>query len=146
MPIVLGGCYYCIKWPEKMVRTIEETRQDLGLALDSNITVTMKESEVEPKSVHFGNQIKHTFIYAFYGPQPAKTYKGKITRKFYFKGNVIDEDTKDFEFKPGTWSIDSCIIIPKDAENGIYVIRTILEIEGKKTQKDTEFILKRRKK
>ena len=81
----------------------------------------IEENEVVPLEAGPGEEINHHMIYAMCPDKPSGVLSGALVRRVYFKGSVIFEDvSKEFDFKPGRWTIDAFIGIPDEAQSGVY--------------------------
>jgi hypothetical protein len=123
------------KQGDKMVRTPEKTQEKYVCVLYSKRMLKLEEVQVLPDVVTPGKEINQRIQYAFCPFVPSETLKGSITRTVLFKGNEVFRDTTAYEFKPGTWTIDVFIGIPKEAENGEYALTLALQY-GKETLKE----------
>ena len=53
-------------------------------------------------------------------------------------------DTTNYEFKPGTWTVDVFIGIPKEAVSGVYALDVALRYENQTLKKSNSFMVKSR--
>jgi hypothetical protein len=123
------------KQGDKMVRTPEETQEKYVCVPSRKRMLKLEEVQVLPDVVTPGKEINQRIQYAFCSFLPSETLKGSITRTVLFKGNEVFRDTTAYEFKPGTWTIDVFIGIPKEAKNGVYSLNLALQY-GKETLKE----------
>jgi len=132
------------KQGEKMVRTPEKTKEKYACVPSRKSILQLEEVEVLPEAVTPGKEINQRIRYAFCPFTPSSTLKGSITRTVLFKGKQMFRDTTDNEFKPGTWTVDVFIGIPKEAESGVYALDVALRYENQTLKKSNSFIVKSR--
>ncbi len=101
------------------------------------------EMEVLPPRLYAGEELNHHLIYAMCPEKPSQVIRGKLTRSISYKSEVIFQDvTRDFEFKPGKWSIDAFITIPAEAEPGVYSLEAKLTGTKQNFSKSLHFVVK----
>jgi hypothetical protein len=59
-----------------------------------------------------------------------------------FKGNEMFRDTTVYEFKPGTWTVDVFIGIPKEATGGVYALNIALQYGNETLKESNSFTVK----
>jgi hypothetical protein len=85
----------------------------------------LEEHAVLPPKAVAGKEVNHRIIYAMCPERPTEVVRGDLYRRIYYKGQVVFEDVaKRFEVKPGKWSVDAFITIPREAEAGVYALET----------------------
>jgi hypothetical protein len=102
----------------------------------------LEEVQIVPDIVTAGKEINQRLQYAFCPFTPSETLKGNITRTVLFKGKAVFRDTTAYEFKPGTWTVDVFIGIPKEAGNGIYEVNVALRYGNETLTQSNAFIVK----
>jgi hypothetical protein len=130
------------KQGEKMVRTPEKTKEKYACIPSRKSMLQLEEVEVLPEVVTPGKEINQRIRYAFCPFTPSGTLKGSITRTVLFKGQEIFHDTTNYEFKPGTWTVDVFIGIPKAAGSGVYTLDSVLKYGSQTIRKSDSFIVK----
>ena len=130
------------KQGEKMVRTPEQTKEKYACAPSSKTMFRLEEVEVLPAVVTPGKEINQRIRYAYCPLTPSGTLKGRIVRAVLFKGEELYHDTTDYEFKPGTWTVDVFIGIPKEAASGVYALNVTLRYEGQTLKESNSFVVK----
>jgi hypothetical protein len=130
------------KQGEKMVRTPEQTKEKYACAPYSKTMFQLEEVEVLPGIVTPGKEINQRIRYAFCPLTPSGTLKGRIIRAVLFKGEELYHDTTDYEFKPGTWTVDVFIGIPKEAVSGVYALNVTLRYADQTLKQSNSFVVK----
>lgn len=83
--------------------------------------VAVEENELIPPMLKPGEDFNHHLVYSMCPARPSEVYPGDLYRIIYYKGEKVFEDvSRNFEFKPGKWSVDAFINIPAQANPGIY--------------------------
>jgi hypothetical protein len=59
-----------------------------------------------------------------------------------FKGREVFQDTTNYEFKPGTWTVDVFIGIPKEAGGGVYALAVALQYGNETLKERNSFVVK----
>jgi len=127
---------------DKMVQTPEKTKEKYACTLSKKRMLKLEEVQIVPEIVTPGKEINQRLQYAFCPLTPSETLKGNITRTVLFKGREVFRDTTAYEFKPGTWTVDVFIGIPKDAGSGIYAIDIALRYGNETLQESNAFIVR----
>ena len=127
---------------DKMVRTLEKTTEKYACALYTKRMLKLEEVQVLPEIVTHGKEINQRIQYAFCPFTPSETLKGSITRTVLFKGSEVFRDTAAYEFKPGTWTVDVFIGIPKEAGSGVYTVNVALRYENETLEESNALIVK----
>ena len=127
---------------DKMVRTLEKTKEKYACALYSKRMLKLEEVQVLPEIVTHGKEINQRIQYAFCPFTPSETLKGSITRTVLFKGSEVFRDTTAYEFKPGTWTVDVFIGIPEEAGGGVYTVNVALRYENETLEESKALIVK----
>src|SRR5437870_3703673 len=130
LSLTLSGCVAVHKPGEKIVRTPEETKETYTCAAYRKTMLHLEDVQVLPDIVTPGKEINQRIRYAFCPLTPSSTLKGSITRTVLFKGKQMFCDTTNYEFKPGTWTVDVFIGIPKEAARGVYALDVALRYEN----------------
>lgn len=83
--------------------------------------IVFERDEILPPVVKPAQEFAYHFIYAICTLHGQKTLKGNLSRKLYYKGQVIFQDTKkDFELNSGKWDVTSFVKVPPKAGSGAY--------------------------
>jgi hypothetical protein len=126
----------------KMVRTPEQTKEKYACVPYTKRMLILEELQVLPDVVTPGKEINQHIQYAFCAFAPSEILKGSITRTVLFKGNDLFRDTTAYEFKPGTWTVDVFIDIPKEAKSGVYVLNIALQYGNNTLKGSNSFVVK----
>ena len=127
-----------------MVRTPEQTREKYACALHHKTMLQLEKVEVLPEAVTPGKEINQRIRYALCPLTPSGTLKGSITRTVLFKGKVVFRDATDYEFKPGTWTVDVCIGIPKEVASGMYALDLTVRYKNQTLKESNSFVVQSR--
>lgn len=85
----------------------------------------LEENEVLPPRTTAGKEVNHRLVYGMCPKMPSEVVRGDLSRRIYYRGQVVFEDVAtSFEVKPGKWSVDAFITIPREAEAGVYSLDT----------------------
>ena len=127
---------------DKMVRSPEKTKEKYACAPYNKRRLQLEEVQLFPDRVMPGTEINQRIQYAFCPLTPSEILKGSITRTVLFKGNQVFRDTTAYEFKPGTWTVDVFIGIPKEAGSGVYALNIALQYGNETLKESNSFIVK----
>ncbi len=130
------------KQGDKMVRTPDKTKEKYACSPYRKNMLKLEEVQVLPGIVTPGKEINQRIQYAFCPFAPSETLQGSIARTVLFKGNEVFRDTTAYEFKPGTWTVDVFIGIPKEAKSGVYAINIALQYGNETLKESNSFIVK----
>jgi hypothetical protein len=125
---------------EKMVRTPEKTQEQYSCVPYGRRVFQLEEVQVLPDTVASGREVNQRIRYAFCPATPSETLRGRIIRTVLFKGVEMFRDVADHEFKPGTWTVDVFIGIPKEAQSGTYALDVVVKY-SKQTIKETRSLV-----
>ena len=142
--LTLSSCVTTHKPGERMVRTPEETKGKSTCTPYSKTMLQLEDVQVSPDIVTPGKEINQRIRYAFCSLTPSSTLKGSITRIVLFEGKQMFRDTTNYEFKPGTWTVDVFIGIPQEAVSGVYALDVALRYDNQTLKKSNSFIVKSR--
>jgi len=140
---------------QKMVKSMRKSGEQLAASPDDTAkahscesgkenALFLELSEVLPERVSPGSEINHRLQVAFCPYAPSGTVKGAIVRRILHKGQATFADSAQHEFKPGTWTIDAFITIPKNAPGGIYALEVLVNYQGKSLKQTHNFVVKNR--
>jgi hypothetical protein len=129
---------------EQMVHTPQKTQEKYGCAPYRQAMLQLEEVQVLPDVVTPGKEINQRIRYAFCPMTPSGILKGSITRVVLFKGKEVFRDSTNYEFKPGTWTVDVFIGIPQEAGSGVYALDVALRYEKQLLKRSNSFIVKGR--
>ena len=130
---------------ENMVLSPEDTSKIYSCLGYKQTMLFLEEADVIPDRVFPGEEINHRIRYALCPYIPSGTIQGKIIRTVLFKGETVFQDITNYEFKPGTWTVDTFINIPYSAQSGVYAVDVGLTSYSQETIKRSDtFIVKSR--
>jgi hypothetical protein len=101
----------------------------------------LEKVEVLPEAVTPGREISQRMRYALCPLTPSGTLKGRITRTVLFKGKAVFRDATDYDFKPGTWTVDVCIGIPKGVASGMYTLDLAVRYKNQTLKESNSFVV-----
>jgi hypothetical protein len=129
---------------EKKVLSPEQTQAKSACTSSRGALLYLEEVQVLPEVLAAGQEIHQRIRYAVCRAAAAGALKGSITRAVSFNGEEMFRDMTDYEFKPGTWTVDVFIGIPKAAGSGTYSLDTTLK-SGRQTLREKDvFTVKNR--
>ncbi len=106
---------------EKRIAPLAGIAQAYGCDQKRRPFVSIEENEIVPTRLYPGEEFNHQFIYVMCPGKRANVVTGDLYRRIYFNGKVVFKDvSKNFEIKPGKWSVDAFITIPPQAKPGVY--------------------------
>ena len=133
---VLGGCAqvqatanHTVEWFQFATRSPGETMETHPKDIwerencdDRSLPfLRLDRNEVKPSTVGAGDKMNHRFAYTMCPTTPSEVLRGPLRTTINHEGKPIFRDTaEDFVVKPGAWIVDSTIVIPGNAEPGIY--------------------------
>ncbi len=127
---------------EKMITSPEKTSGNYSCP-PGRTTFILEQAEVIPSTISRGDEINQRIRYAMCSYTPSATLRGKITRSVSHNGVKMFQDVTDYEFKPGTWTVDAFIQVPDDAKSGVYLLESVLHNSQKTIKRTNEFVVKR---
>lgn len=102
----------------------------------------IEKNEILPPRLYAGKELNHHLIYVMCPAKPSQIISGKLTRSIYYKSRSIFKDViKNFEFKPGEWSIDAFIKVPEAAEPGVYSLEVAFSGKGTSFRENQHFVV-----
>lgn len=105
--------------------------------------LVIEKNELAPATVNPGEEFNHRLIYALCVEKTAKVIIGNLYRKIYFRGKLVFNDvSKDFELKPGKWSVDAFIAVPPQAKPGIYSLLVVFNSNQISFERSTRLVVK----
>lgn len=91
----------------------------------------MDENKVTPSTIETGEEINHRIIYTMCPKRPYEAIQGQLRTSVYLGSQVVMVDTVDqFEIKPGKWIVDTNILVPKEAQAGVYWLDVVFNSPG----------------
>jgi hypothetical protein len=106
--------------------------------------IVIEQDEILPSPVQPGQELRHHFIYAACTPNTLKAIKGSLSRKIYYRGHVIFQDTtRDFELSSGKWDVSAIIKIPPKARPGSYNFELTFSSPTTTVTKNLPFIVQK---
>lgn len=127
---------------ERMVVSPEKTTENYSCA-SGRTTFILEQVEVIPNTVSLGDEINQRIRYSMCSYTPSATLRGKITRSVSHNGVKMFQDVTDYEFKPGTWTVDAFIQVPDDAKSGVYLLESVLHNSQNTIKRTNEFVVRR---
>jgi len=121
------------------VKNTSETMKEHNCTYGLKMKLRIIDSSLIPSMVQGGDDLCHRVTYALCPSAPAETYAAKIDRSIIFKGKIVTTYSSNKELKPGTWDIDVKIPVPKDAQAGVYAVRTNIIVGNNYYSKVVEF-------
>lgn len=81
----------------------------------------IEHNELIPRRVHSGADFNHRMVYVMCPEHPTEVVAGQLSTRIRFRGEPIVHLTDDlYEIKPGRWVVDASVLLPEDAEPGVY--------------------------
>jgi hypothetical protein len=106
--------------------------------------LVIEQHEISPLTLYPDEEFNHHFVYAVCPIRNFRAIKGNLYRKIYFKGAVVFQDlSRNFEFKPGKWSVDAFIKISPRAEPGTYFLKLIFYSKAITVERNLYFTVQR---
>jgi len=129
---------------EKLVSSPEKTAETYSCKAHTRSRLFLEHVEVIPNRVSPGDEVNQRIRYAFCPSTPSGMAKGQIIRTVLFRGEAMFQDVTNYEFKPGTWAVDAFIVIPGDAQSGVYAIDVVLRYGRETIRRSNSFMVKGR--
>jgi hypothetical protein len=102
----------------------------------------IEDNELVPPRVDSGGEFNHRMIYVMCPRKPTEVVAGRLATRIRFKGDPIVELTEErYEIKPGRWVIDASVVLPGDAEPGVYAYEVEFESESLDFEKYLTFVV-----
>lgn len=94
--------------------------------------IRLDRSDVKPKTVKRGDQIVYTLSYTACVPQQPGYILGEILTHIYFHDRLKSRrsDT-EYPVETGRWVVNTEVVIPANAEPGLYEVEAIVSAGGK---------------
>ena len=124
---------------EKSTRALEATQKKYACS-PRRKSFHLEEVQVLPRTIAPGTEVNHRLRYALC---PGEPRRGSIAREVVFRGQTVFRDEAAHVFKPGTWTVDAFIGVPKDAPDGTYKLETVLTYHGQTIRETNTFRVKR---
>lgn len=124
---------------ERMVASPDDTTKKYSCLPYRGTKFLLEEIEVIPSRVSPGEEINHRIRYAFCPNKPSGIALGRIARTVLFKGEQVFMDVINYEFKPGTWTVDAFISIPKNAPKGVYAVELTITHDNQSIRNSNSF-------
>ncbi|GBC88801.1 hypothetical protein HRbin13_00932 [bacterium HR13] len=99
----------------------------------------INENALLPEVVERGEKINHRIVYTLCSES---SIKGEIVRSVIKDNKAIMMDSSEYEFKPGKWSVDAFVVVPREAQPGTYVFESILKYRGETSRGRFPFVVK----
>lgn len=108
--------------------------------------LSIENNEIMPPKLPPGKELNHHFEYVMCPAKPSQVIQGNLTRLIYYKNQVIFKDvSRNFEFKPGKWSLDAFITIANEAKPGVYSLEVKFSGMGQAFSKSEHFVVTAKK-
>ena len=83
--------------------------------------LVVEKSRLFPKRLQRGESFLYQVTYSMCPVTPSRVIDGTYRGTLYFRGEVLqEEELKDFEIKPGTWTLTMNVPISRSMEKGVY--------------------------
>lgn len=113
---------------EHLLDLPERVAADYGCAERALPYFELERNEINPNRIRAGGELNHRIVYALCPRSSTEVVSGELTTRVRFKGAVLlTERIPGFEFKPGRWSVDAFVRLPKAAEKGVYALEIRFE-------------------
>ncbi len=81
----------------------------------------VEHSELIPPRLRSGSDFTHRLVYAMCPERPTGVVPGELVIRILHKGRAIHvERESPYELRPGRWQVDTFVVLPRDAEPGVY--------------------------
>jgi hypothetical protein len=129
---------------ETLIDVPDKIRKDYNCDKKQLPFASIEDNEVLPPKIHPGDELNHRFVYVMCPTRDASVVAGNLYRRIYFKGKVLFQDvSKNFEIKPGKWSVDAFITVPLKTEPGVYSLELSFESKLFTLQKSHDLVVVR---
>ena len=106
--------------------------------------IVIEQDQILPISVQAGKEIQHRFVYAACTSSGQQAIKGSLSRKIYYRGRVVFEDTtRNFEIKPGQWKVNAVVGIPPQVKPGSYDFELVISSPTTAVKKNLPFMVQK---
>ncbi|MFO1434470.1 MAG: hypothetical protein U1F76_31045 [Candidatus Competibacteraceae bacterium] len=142
------------QWEQNSVDTLPRPGENLiihpnfiresGSCNDAKLPlVRIEKSELMPTIIGPGKEFNHRLVYIFCPrSKKSKPISGALYRRIYFQGRLVFEDvSKNYQFKPGKWSVDAFITVPPEIKTGNYALVVIFKTKNIDLQKNTSLVI-----
>jgi hypothetical protein len=128
---------------DKLLSEPASVRREYGCDRRKLPFVTVEEYEVHPTTLSPGDEFNHHFVYALCSEKTARPVIGTLTRQIYFNGKAVFQDvSKNYQLKPGKWSVDAFITVSPKAKPGFYTVQLSFRGGRINFEKTTDLIVK----
>ncbi|WP_340690037.1 hypothetical protein [Hydrogenobacter thermophilus] len=121
---------------EKLISTYQSVLQSECAKGD---ILKINQNVLLPEVVGKGEKINHRIVYTLC---TESSVKGEIVRSVIKDNKTVMVDRSEYEFKPGKWSLDAFVVVPKEAPLGNYVFESILKYKGETNRSRFPFVVK----
>jgi hypothetical protein len=102
----------------------------------------IEENELVPEKVSPGGDFNHRMIYVMCPRQATETVQGDLQTRIRFRGSpIVRKTTKAYEIKPGRWIVDSEVVLPEEAEPGVYAFELAFKSRSLSFDKSLTFVV-----
>ena len=106
--------------------------------------IVIEQDEILPASVQAGKEIQHRFVYAACTSSDQQLIKGTLSRKIYYRGRAVFQDTTpNFEIKPGRWIVNAVVAIPLKVKLGNYDFELTISSPTTTVKKNLPFVVQK---
>lgn len=123
---------------EKMLDLHEEVWRDYNCKNETLPIVKIEESDLEPNRLDPEKKMEcnHRLIYGLCCDKLTNEITGRLFTRIFHRGQtVVNDIDENYILKPGRWQVDTFIVLPEEAESGVYS----LEIEFISSNSDAGF-------
>ena len=123
----------------------EEVWDEYACARKAKPWFKIEENEIVPPRVAAGSAFNHRFVYVLCPLRPTVVEPGRLETRIRFRGEpIVRAVTEAYELKPGRWVVDAEIMLPEDAEPGVYAYEVAFASDRVSFEKSLTFVVKRR--
>jgi hypothetical protein len=106
--------------------------------------IIIEQNEISPLKLYAGEEFRHHFVYVMCPGKRWRIVKGALFRAIYFQGETVFQDeSSNFEFKPGKWAVDAFVRIPPNAKPGTYYLKLALSNKISTIERNLYFVVQR---
>jgi hypothetical protein len=107
--------------------------------------ILIEKNEILPARVQRGKEIQHHLVYvACTSKDQDVVIIGKLSRKIYYRGHVMFQDTTpNFQIIPGQWNVNAVIAIPPKVKPGDYDFELTLSSPTTTVKRNLSFVVQK---
>lgn len=104
----------------------------------------LESHELNPVRVRPGTEFNHHLEYILCPASPTEVVTGRLTTRIRYRGkSQVIEEIPRYELKPGRWVVDAFILLPEDAEAGVYALELVFDSKSIRFKKSITFGVER---